>query len=675
MTKHKPVRLQNRWWIALLAAAVVLFLILSDRYADLPLQDSAMFLLTQVALVLLPGFALSLRLLPQKTWLMQVLVGYLTGIALVIAQYYLCYALGGAQFLTACLCIVAAMSVFWLWKRRDRVRALQSKESENWVFTLLLCALLVLIFFVCLRAVRLPDAQVRPAYTYYQDMLWNAGNLTSIANGLPVQDLHIYGLTFSYHFFTNVFLAVFQNVLGISAFTLMFKLLGILQIVVYAAGLWLLFSQFLKTGLLKAIAVAVCVFASAVFLEHMAWNMYTSLFSLGMTAAAAAMFLRYCADIESKPFWRGELWGYLILLAVSLGTKTLFTAVLLGGVGLLALVWILRRKQVLKMLGLGILTLAMTGALFALLVMGTHTYNALSIELFTPLFAYEPAYFGAMKAAGLSGGVASLLAYPIFLAQQYPLQMLAIVLCICALVWNKKFVERQLVLVFLLGAILSGIGAATLLMQPGYSNVLFVEATLPFAVFAIFYAGKTLHNKQCALSSLAKKIWFGVMIAAMVFAVWQGICVAQKNLQRLKDYALSMSPTDSIAVGEYEAMIWIRDNTPRDAIVAGDRFYFAPNQEPYFARYYYYSAFAERQMYLEGYFYANAYEADFEERIAQRLDTVTRAYNGDAQAVEQLAAEGVDYMITTAATTPNFLLDDAQVVFQNDAVWVYGLQK
>ena len=356
---------------------------------------------------------------------------------------------------------------------------------------------------------------------------------------------------------------------------------------------------------------------------------------------------------------------------MAIGTKSLFAVILIAGAGIVFLVQIIRRKNALQMFFGGLSMLGVLAFMMLTMVVGTHTYNSLSIDFLTPMLAENPAYYQSLLSSIGTLGAAAV-AYPVYLFFKHTVLLLASVMLVCFLIRKRK---ADLTAIFLLSGILAGIIAASVFFQPGYSNALFMEAAVPFGVFGVYYVLKDSWNGE-SIKKAAKIVL--VCIAAGVLAV--GVIstarlVVQDWKQKIENQ-YNVSLYDGISVFEYEGMKWLYENTPEDAIVASDRYYFVPGEDPYYARYFYYTAFSERTNYLEGYYYINTYEDDYQQIIDDRLTLLKRVYyEGDPDALAELADQGVDYLVSSQFATPAFWLDTrfGETVFQNDGITIYRL--
>jgi hypothetical protein len=654
-----------------LVVYVVGYIFLTQQFGQVSVSDQMMFFLAQVAFVLVPGMAAMQAIAPQKNIIKLVILSYLLGTVLVILEFYVMYALGAQEFLIFLMCAVSLVSVWFLYRKRDKLRDLKLNNQDGWALSALLAVFLTLVFFSAVYASKVPDLGAHPYMNYYQDLLWNTGNTAAIASGFPVMDIHVEGLTFSYHFFTNVFLAAFNNILGISSFILYFKFLPVLQVIVFISALYLLFSLVCKNAWLRAALIAVTFFSSIVLMRHMLWQAYATMFAMAFTVVAAVFFIRTLKKLDStKIFKNRNFLLFLIFLCMAIGTKSLFAAVLIAGAGIVFLVQIIRRKNSMQMFFGGLSMLGVLAFMMLTMVEGTHTYNSLSIDFLTPMLAETPAYYQSLiPAIGTLGAAA--VAYPVFLFLKHTVLLLAAVMLVCFLIRKRK---ADLTAIFLLSGILAGTIAASVFFQPGYSNALFMEAAVPFGIFGVYYVLRDLW-KNGNIRKTAKTITICIVSGLLAIGVISTVCSVAQDWKHKIENQYNVSPYDGISVFEYEGMKWLYENTPEDAVVASDRYYFVPGDDPCYARYFYYTAFSERTNYLEGYYYINTYEDDYQKVIDDRLALLKQVYARDPDALAALADQGVDYLVSSQFATPAFWLDTrfGEIVYQNEGITIYRL--
>ena len=144
----------------------------------------------------------------------------------------------------------------------------------------------------------------------------------------------------------------------------------------------------------------------------------------------------------------------------------------------------------------------------------------------------------------------------------------------------------------------------------------------------------------------------------------------------------SVSDYDCITDYEYEAMIWLRDNTESDAVIAVDRHYIQyvpntvlPEPDQYASRYYYYTAYCERQSFIGSWAYMPR-TAEMQQQLIERLKTNEALYSvGCLNRREIMEGNGISYLVLSRFEHPYLNLEDPdlQVVFENRDITIYAL--
>jgi hypothetical protein len=137
---------------------------------------------------------------------------------------------------------------------------------------------------------------------------------------------------------------------------------------------------------------------------------------------------------------------------------------------------------------------------------------------------------------------------------------------------------------------------------------------------------------------------------------------------------VALSRGDDVTPELHRGLVWLRDNTPSDAVLATDRLDTAHGRADNFVV----SALAERRVFLEGWRYSIVtLEGDRRdlatwEPFADRRRLNDAAFRGDARALRTLSSRhGVDYLIVHRESAA---LERAlgEVVFANDAVAIFA---
>jgi len=670
--KAKPI------WLLALAAFAVVFIVLVDVYGHVSAADQMLFFASQVVYTLLPGFTLLILISPQTDLVKTLIISYMLGMGVVIGEYFLFYALGLQEHLALCLSIVAALCVLTLFLKRKRIRQIRMDVSSSMAYGVLLAALLTAVLVLTITQYNTPDVGPNDRMYLYHDMAWNVGNVSGLEMGFPIMDIHVDGFTFGYHYFSNVFAAVFKNILGFSAYTVYVKMLAIVQVLVFTGGYYLLFSLLSKNKWLVVAFAAAAILCDQVLPAHMFWYAFASPVSMGLSLGAAYYFLRFTKKMGTAGAKDGDFILFLVLLGIAVGTKTLLAAGIMAGAGLtiLAQIWY-KRENIKNMVVCGIMLVLTACVLFFSMIYGTYAFNSMQ-RAFAAIMTMNPPeyYLTALETFNRTPDLlVKLISYPIFLIEHYLVMVAAVVLTLVSL--NKKNPLGKRVKFFLLSGIVVGFVAASVIYQPGMSNLFFLMGIIPLCVFALL----NLANEgftDIKNDKIEKRILAGLIAVILGFTIFNTL----SSLKTERESGLpnwvgreASQPYDSISEEEYAGMLWLKNNTEKNAVFASDRQHYLLTESLADARYYYYTAFSERQCYLEGYNYISTHEKDFVTIIDERFRRMKRVFAGNEQALEELIASGVDYLVVTRFIHPEFKLAErfGSVAFENEGITIYRL--
>ena len=160
-----------------------------------------------------------------------------------------------------------------------------------------------------------------------------------------------------------------------------------------------------------------------------------------------------------------------------------------------------------------------------------------------------------------------------------------------------------------------------------------------------------------------------------------------KNLYRIysKENIGSLPAPDGITSFEQEALEWLKDHSSEDSIIAINRHkvykeqqdteYPVPNS--YSARYFYFTAYSERQAFIGGWAYVPRTK-EMQAMLQDRL-MVNRALFDPfcKNRKELMEANHISYLVAFTFTGEGCRLSDPdlQIIYQNRDVVIYGLQK
>jgi hypothetical protein len=213
-----------------------------------------------------------------------------------------------------------------------------------------------------------------------------------------------------------------------------------------------------------------------------------------------------------------------------------------------------------------------------------------------------------------------------------------------------------------------------------------MAAYLPMAALGI---DALTSFKRCKYP-LVQKIYVAICLSTLVvqiyfftFAAWGGYSAARsfkESFENITGNGVQFSldtkiPVNSIQQFDVEGLIWIRENTSKDSLIAVDRATFSANDSNP-SHYFYYAMFAERQMYIEGTSMVYVLKDVSDTVIAQRQQLIKDLFNNCAEAYEIIKTDGINYVIQTRWLTPHFQPgDDLTLVHSTESINIYVVEE
>ena len=153
-----------------------------------------------------------------------------------------------------------------------------------------------------------------------------------------------------------------------------------------------------------------------------------------------------------------------------------------------------------------------------------------------------------------------------------------------------------------------------------------------------------------------------------------------KSINNYSDPNYYQSKTfNNISSYEYEGMVWLRDNTDRDALIVSDR-YFSVNPETYdytnrwVNTHFLYAAYSQRRHYLEGSGFSLG-ESELKLR-KKMIETNNCMYNSNPIVRNKIAGElNVDYVVVSKRFNDpgNLESSNYKLCFSNKHIIIYKI--
>ena len=652
-------------------SAGLLYIIVNSSLLRAPVLDSVKFILF-LAVFLLPGIALVRLFEIKQTPLISAVcsVTFSFGLQFLL---YLCFSLTGLQDLFFIIPIIMAVSGAAGLRISAKKKLEFTADKGELAISLALSAAALFIVTLSLTAGNLTPDITGPR-EYHVDLLNSVGLVESAFRGFPFTDIKAYAIPYRYHALSFSFLAVMKSVTGFTDFDLITRY-SLTVFTPYAVmSLMALTKKITSRNIFLPLTFAALFLLKPYenpFLYYMYRDTLGFSLALGLSAVSVIFFIDAARDKErvfSKHFLLSSA-----VLALATAAKGPLAAVILAGFGFSLLMMLIKREKPIPVLLRGGFMLCG----FVLIYFLIYGINAAGQVVWYPgRFVRDTWANGFIS--GSDGIFKAVAAYQIVSGC---FAALGIVLLLVYIVFNFKkdnpFAE------FALGAALCGVLLTNLTHQYGASEIYFMLAGYPFAVMGISYVFSSVWEKDAKHKKTFLFVITALCIVCSAVSVLPSISFFEQNIYMAGKYsegsaarvddeyklmAVDYKRGDMITEPEYQALLWIKENTRSDAIIASGSV--LTN-----SKYMYGSAFSERVFFLEGYIYITSYDElspDYDE-IMRRVDILRSVFEqASDSALILLKQSGVEYILQSKWQYPALELD-LPVVYENEQTVIWRL--
>ncbi|NLL91330.1 MAG: hypothetical protein GX222_02790 [Ruminococcaceae bacterium] len=657
------------------SAVILIFSTAYIIFLATPWSEMFLFLLFQTFAVLSPGVALVKIFKLNLSNLEKFSIGYASGIALNILVYFIFAPFKMTGFIPYSVIILSISSLIYLFYSKVKTFEKKAKDEGFSIFGFSFSVLAALLTFFLLSASNLTPDLVG-LKSYYHDLTNGVGLITSASFGFPMEFLQMSHTPHYYHPFFYSYCAVMKLTLGFSSFSIGTKYSLITIAPLFVSSFTALSFKVFSKKYYAAISVIGMFLLSHPMIYYVCIDLLG--FSLGLAYSVLAVLL-FLKSEESSP----NVDRYLILSSVfvvcSVGAKGPIGVTTVFALSFSLLISLFRGNKFVSVLKKGmVFAIPFFAAYFLLYRQGPESMMLRSLipgSLRGDYYEIIPENFSEPLKRFLSNVIYTL-----------DFHRFTVVGFFAALIYMLgRYRRRSIVAECTLGATIIGILLTNIFSQMGSSEVYFSYASIPLSSIIIVYA----ISEILSVMSSKKKAVAGSLIAIILILVFKPSFfeVIEKTKSNLKEcaynsiYSLDYDNTmttdskrnNSLSPAEYEGLIYLRDNTNQDCIIAEGRHLFNN-------KFFYGTAFAERRFFLEGWGYvtmedsnSNRFEKFQREAIIERLFKLE-----DPSFTYLLRDRGVDYVIVYELTNPGFRLDaavGASVFFENDEIVIYDISE
>jgi hypothetical protein len=647
--------------------------------------DLIKYLLFQVFFIFLQG-SLFIRLIRLNLkGIERVVYSYGLGIVITILEYFVCFSLHfdkGIFFIGIVVSIIESVIIFkvLLQKKYNPIHSFLLVPLPLWnIFSIIL--MVTLFGFILYN----PLPNVGGTVTFNQDLLWNIGNMESAQRGFPMEDSRVAGVPLYYHYFGSIHLAVMSLITGIEPTELFFKFsqLGKAFLIVFSAfllgknffrdttkGLWFTWIFFFTScaSLNKVMENGYGTFLNINFL-HITVKPIGFQFSISFLFLAAVILLKQFRETRLQ---YNLLITFTLLSFFSIGTKGPVGLVLVGVVLAIMFISLILKKDRIRQIAIYALSLSV-------LFIGTYlTFIKNSTSSLGFQLGYtvrDTAVWKNITEYVTFGKNEDWLIVPAIFVHLFLFLPFAMPLFVFWLADRIKSFNRLHFEELLVGGLaICGICGTLIFKQDGHSELYFILTAIPFIELA---ALSWLFNNVPRLSSVSRfLICLLFLIGSYTTAanVIAQIIEGEKKVESVQSKLNYYGPPgyNQITSYENEAMLWLKEHSNTQDLMATNRHYYFGTKTEGTQRYFYYSTFSNRRYFLEGWAYYYSRE-EFKKVPKDRLLLNKKIFNNESDVEEILSHYKIKYIVASKFENPELRLtyDNAQVVFSNRDVDIY----
>lgn len=613
--------------------------------------------------IVLSGIPLLKVLKSENTPLEFILFSFSTGILQLIILYLTLSALKLYPFFAyiPLLSIVISLSFLYL-KRKVKFRFRADGGELNLAFWFALIALVgVLISLTSNNTTPIMAGDSR----YHVDLLNSVGLVDSASRGFPFEDVKAAGIPYNYHVLSFAILGILKSVSGIDNFSLI-VLFSLTVFTPFLAACVTALSKRILGNNLKIAFVFVAIFILSPFENMFLHYLYLDTLGFSLSVAFGTLsilaLLRFFENKDKKI--SSDIILCCITLALSTFAKGPVAAVYVLGFGMTFLVAIIREKKFLDNLVRG----GMIFLSFFIVYLLIYTSDSASLVTFYPgRFIVDTEIYSFVKAKlHIDSSIFSIV---LMFLTTYIFMFFGVLLQAFRLgksKHNEFYYSIFAITISILGFLLTNITH-----QYGGSEIYFVLAAYPFSVIILVNAvGVMFENKAKTAGKTLRIVLATAILSISVLSALPSVTFFKDKILIGKHRYSSINAgsedriiygfiDDSVTEKEYEALIWIRDNTDRNAVFASERAVLN-------SKYMYGTAFSERRFFLEGYVYITSYDetSKYYEEIMNRVSILEGTYSGNEKSLNELKQKGVDYILLSKR-----VFDDRRPFEQMESVY------
>ena len=682
----------------LCVSAAVALILVSVLVYHADFRGLLLFALYILAYVHFPGRFI-LRVLKVRTGHISsdLMLSFFTGWALTVALYFVSAYSGVSLILYGCGPVLTVLYLIPAIRDGSVRQSVRSFSFTRIPLGLFFSALLIMLYvFLNTQFLYMDPGHCDNIYASI-DKCYQMGLISSLTKGYPLVNPWVADRLVYYHIFSQILLSVPVSLLGLKVDFIVMSCCPYLSVYLLSTTLYSMFRYFCRRKDLAG------VYTLSVVLSHMfiaraisASYLFRIIFvndNYGGFALAGAVIVVIMLDIfcrsegEGKAMQAARLALLVVLMMLLTGIKAPVGLVMTGGlIGTALLGLILRKTGKREIIAAAVTALGFV-SVYKFLLSSDATAGVGGSSIF---------FFGNLT--GLCFWKQSLIEYLTNHGIPPFIRLLCILACFAAAFFTAYLLPfavgylRELVLVLsgrkdydfarvtVYAASIVGAVMMMFLRYSGHSQIYFGVVLVAFCPLISFWFFEDMNRDTAVWMKAVAGLCGCVMCVSLVFTSYT-LYTAYRNMipeaVRHTDPASEYGDYSSLSAEEYDAVMWIRDNTEEDSLFATQMYASAPPEDyDYTMRWhnvhFLYAAYSGRNFYLEGSGFAlTDEESGLRLKMIKNTDAL---YDVQNDARGDLARElGVDYVMVTQKLHPTEDLssDDYTRVFANQDIEIY----
>ncbi len=595
------------------------------------------------------------------------------------------------------LCVGPVLSIIWIVKS-VRGRTAGSRRSMREIAASVpasFCVFAALVFLYSIAATQY--RYISPEFSAYSfikiDFSYHAGIMNALALDYPPMDPWVSGMTIQYHFFTEMLLSIPVRLFGLASEEVILAGTPYIITPVFCTALYSFFREFAGRSERAGIYCLIMHLSNMFILKQFAaswlmYHIYSNINNAGMGLACMLTTLPLLKAWDIMPGGKSSGWRGMVMLGLLMmlmtGIKGPIAIVVAGGIiGTMLLGAILRKISLRTVAVAAVTTVAFV--LIYVFILGAEHSNTKGGSVFNPGEMTDVFFLKSeiMDALGGTSRAAALLVlmgvFTIFYLTAF------IVPFVCGylrelwlvLTGKKDFIFSR---VTIYACVVVGFVGMMLLDFNGHSQVYFgFTAAVLIPMISYWY----LEDLEGDRSK-----WAGFVRTAFAVCFCLSACTSVIYMYRTMDSATDFyaghdknsNKYRNVSAEEYDGLIWLRDNTDEDALIASDRYYSVKPEEYNVASrgsntHFAYAVYSQRRQYIEGSGFSIG--AGGTDQLEKLLDINEQLYDPDNEERGDLARElDVDYVIVSKRfdDVGDLSNKDYKLCYSNDDMDIYEIR-